>query len=81
MLDQLFLTLQVHRVHAAQGYGSDDIDAKRKNRQPPTLVMRVLAAVFYIVPWMDIAMIGGEFHHKFPSTIFLHLIPGKLWIL
>ena len=62
---------------ANSGYGADDLNARRKNRLPPNLLARVLAAFFYIVPWMDITIVGWEYHHSFPSSAILHVIPGQ----
>ena len=62
---------------ANSGYGADDLSARRKNRLPPNLLARVLAAFFYIVPWMDITIVGWEYHHSFPNSAILHVIPGQ----
>ena len=69
--------LQITEINGASGYGSDDVEAKIRNRKPPSLVQRVLAAFFYIVPWLDIVSVGYEYHRRFPTSIIFCVIPGK----
>ena len=69
--------VQTQTVQAASGYGSDDLDAKRRNRLPPSLFMRVLAAFFYVVPWLDILSLGWEYHRRFPTSILFLTTVGE----
>lgn len=69
--------MQDVKVNASSGYGADDLDAKRRNRLPPSLFMRVLAAFFYVVPWLDILSLGWEYHRRFPTSILFLTTVGK----
>lgn len=70
-------SVQTWKLKAASGYGADDLDAKRRNRLPPTLFMRVLAAFFYVVPWLDILSLGWEYHRRFPTSIIFLTTVGE----
>jgi len=51
------------------------MSAKIRNRRPPTLIMKVLASFFYIVPWLDIMSLAGEYNRRFPTSVIFFTIP------
>lgn len=70
----------VHQVAAPVRAADADAAAGAEavgNRGPPSLLVRIASAFLYIVPWIDILMIGRQVHHFFPNTIILYLLPGK----
>ena len=48
------------------------------NQGPPTLVWRVLAALCYLVPWIDSISFGREMYRRFRNLLVLYLVPGPL---
>ncbi len=51
---------------------------------PPPLQWRVLAALTYLIPWIDVISLGREIYHIFPSFLWMYFFPGvclRGWML
>lgn len=49
---------------------------------PPPIMWRVLAALTYLIPWIDVISLGREVYRNFPSTLWVYFFPGrhKYWL-
>lgn len=39
--------------------------------------MRVLSAFFFMIPWMDVFILGREMYHRFPHTLIFYYLGSK----
>lgn len=44
---------------------------------PPPIMWRVLAALTYLIPWIDVISLGREVYRNFPSTLWVYFFPGR----
>lgn len=52
----------------------DDETATLKG--PPSTLWKVVAALTYLIPWIDTISLGREIYHSFPSLLWLYFAPG-----
>ena len=48
----------------------------KANTEPPTLFWKVIASLFYLMPWIDSVGIGRQIYHTFPWSTLLYVFPG-----
>eukprot|EP01026_Neomeris_dumetosa_P032326 TRINITY_DN25636_c0_g1_i4.p1 TRINITY_DN25636_c0_g1~~TRINITY_DN25636_c0_g1_i4.p1 ORF type:complete len:261 (-),score=14.72 TRINITY_DN25636_c0_g1_i4:237-929(-) len=46
------------------------------NQRPPTILWRCMAALMYLIPWIDTIALGRDIYHSFPFAIYLYYVPG-----
>jgi len=46
------------------------------NKRPPTILWRCMAALMYLIPWIDTIALGRDIYHSFPFSIYLYYVPG-----
>ncbi len=57
---------------------SSSADGPADPKEMPNLVMRMLAAICYMVPWLDIIGMGREVWRRLINLVILLWIPGML---
>lgn len=45
-------------------------------QRPPTMLWRVVAALFYMVPWIDSISVGRFIYSRFRNLIFIYMMAG-----
>lgn len=59
----------------------DEFDEEQARKaaleRPPTLFWRVIAALFYMVPWIDSVSLGRFIYARFRNLIFIYMMAGR----
>ena len=65
----MLVVIQV--AQAAAQYGQME---GSPNRRPPGIIVRVISAFFFMIPWMDVFLLGREMYHRFPHTLIFYYL-------
>ncbi|KDD76100.1 hypothetical protein H632_c356p1 [Helicosporidium sp. ATCC 50920] len=63
---------------AMDSSSESDLEDDPTMRLPPTLMWRLLSALFYAVPWIDSVMLGYPMFGALPSLVPLYFAPAPL---